>query len=128
MASILFRWNIQEMTKKVAIVMALITSATFWKVMMGKKVMTTEKVIKTEKAVATEQVMTREKVMNKEKVMNNEKVMNKEKVMTRQKVMLMEKVALLTIHWINPCKYLLLKNYESPLCLSFPEKELPYMN
>ena len=101
---------------------ALITSATFWKVMMGKKVMTTEKVIKTEKAVATEQVMTRKKVMN------NDKVMNKEKVMTRQKVMLMEKVALLTIHWINPCKFLLLKNYESPLCLSFPEKELPYMN
>ena len=98
-------------TKKVAIVMALITLATCWKVMMGEKVMATDKVIKTEKAVATEKVITREKVMNKEKVM------------TKEKVRLMEKVALLTIHWINIRKYLLLKNYESPLCLSFPEKK-----
>ena len=91
-------------TKKVAIVMALITSATSWKVMMGEKVLTTDKVMTTDKVIKTE------------------------KVMTREKVTLMEKVALLTIHWINPRKYLLLKNYESPLCLSFPEKELPYVD
>ena len=43
-------------TKKVAIVMALITSATFWKVIMSEKVMMGEKVMTTDKVMTTKKV------------------------------------------------------------------------